>query len=205
MSEEEVPILTQEFESGVTDNEQLDWPKAKYILKKTGLLMSNLSFVYFFEYSITTSFGIQAVTKMCVDNPACATDGSGSYAMTNAFTILYFCYQVGVFFSRSSLNYFVIERNWIVTVLQFINFFLLFLNAFFVYVKSVYILYIWFIWVGCMGGSSYVNVIYKIKNSPKLEKTERELAVMMLMVFNDVGIFSASVLALILSTTIWKS
>lgn len=60
------------------------------------------------------------------------------------------------------------------------------------------------IWVGCMGGTSYVNVIYNIQRSKKLKRTEKELAVMILMVFNDVGILSASILALVLSLTVFK-
>ncbi len=49
-----------------------------------------------------------------------------------------------------------------------------------------------------------MNVIYKIQRSKKLKRTEKELAVMILMVFNDVGILSASILALVLSLTVFK-
>jgi len=55
-----------------------------------------------------------------------------------------------------------------------------------------------------MGGTSYVNVIYKIQKSTKLKRTEKELAVMILMVFNDVGILSASILALMLLLKVFK-
>jgi hypothetical protein len=76
--------------------------------------MSNLAFVYFFEYSITTSFGIQAVNKISANDQ---TNCDNNFALQQAFIILNFCYQIGVFFSRSSLQFFVIERTWIVTLL----------------------------------------------------------------------------------------
>jgi hypothetical protein len=78
------------------------------------------------------------------------------------------------------------------------------LNAFYLFIDQIYVLFVIMIWVGCMGGTSYVNVIYKIQRSPKLKRTEKELAVMILMVFNDVGILSASILALVLSLTVFK-
>ena len=162
--------------------------------------MSNLAFVYFFEYSITTSFGIQAVNKICANDPNC----ENNFALQQAYIILNFCYQIGVFFSRSSLQFFVVERTWIVTTLQLANFMFFLLNAFYLFCDQIYVLFVLMVWVGCMGGTSYVNVIYKIQRSTKLKRTEKELAVMILMVFNDVGILSASILALVLSLTVFK-
>ena len=78
------------------------------------------------------------------------------------------------------------------------------LNAFYLFCDQIYVLFVFMVWVGCMGGTSYVNVIYKIQRSTKLKRTEKELAVMILMVFNDVGILSASILALVLSLTVFK-
>lgn len=190
---------------GVSDNEQLTCSKFVYILKQSGLLMSNLMFVYFFEYSITTSFGIAAVDKLCYENPICVRDGpEAQYIYVEAFTIMYFCYQVGVFISRSSLQFMVIDKVWVISLLQLGNFLFFLLNAFYVWMDSLYLYFFLNIWVGLMGGASYVNVIYKLQRTPKLKRTERELAIMIMMVFNDVGIFSASLLALILSTTVFS-
>lgn len=79
----------KEFEMGVSDNLQLSWDSFAMIMKKAGMTMSNLSFVYFFEYSITTSFGIAAVHKMCEQDPLKCTN---EFVWVQAFTILYFCY-----------------------------------------------------------------------------------------------------------------
>lgn len=58
--------------------------------------------------------------------------------------------------------------------------------------------------VGLMGGTSFVNVMYLIKMSDKLESRERELALNMCSMFNDLGTLLASVTALVLSLTVFK-
>ena len=50
-----------------------------------------------------------------------------------------------------------------------------------------------------MGGASYTNVIYQIRKSTELETTEKELALTLLTVFNDLGVLLASITAVILS------
>jgi hypothetical protein len=60
-------------------------------------------------------------------------------------------------------------------------------------------------WVGLMGGSSYVNVMYNILESPKLPKNEKELALTLTTVCNDIGILSASLLSLLLANTAFKT
>ncbi len=60
------------------------------------------------------------------------------------------------------------------------------------------------VWVGLMGGSSYVNVMYNILESEKLAKSEKELAMTMTGVCNDIGILSASLLSLLLANTAFK-
>ena len=60
-------------------------------------------------------------------------------------------------------------------------------------------------WVGLMGGSSYVNVMYSILESPKLAKNDKELALTLTTVCNDFGILSASLLSLLLANTAFKT
>ena len=45
-------------DEGVIDNQGLSFINVGTVLSKVGLLMSNLSFVYFLEYVITTSFTV---------------------------------------------------------------------------------------------------------------------------------------------------
>lgn len=60
------------------------------------------------------------------------------------------------------------------------------------------------VWVGLMGGGSYVNVMYQILESPKLQRNEKELALTITTVCNDIGILTASLLALLLDNTAFK-
>ena len=60
------------------------------------------------------------------------------------------------------------------------------------------------VFVGLMGGASYVNVVYQLKNSPKLQKTERELAMNINNLIGDIGILLAAITALILTMTAFK-
>jgi battenin len=73
------------------------------------------------------------------------------------------CYQIGVFLSRSSLSYLKIKKVWILTGLQFINFIFLFVNAKYMFIESLYVLCPIYIWVGLMGGGSYVNVLHRLR------------------------------------------
>ncbi len=61
------------------------------------------------------------------------------------------------------------------------------------------------IWTGLMGGASYVNVMYQILQSLELKKNQKELALTITTIGNDIGILSASILALILNNTAFKS
>lgn len=61
------------------------------------------------------------------------------------------------------------------------------------------------VWVGLMGGGSYVNVMYNMLESNKLVKREKELAVTLTTVFDDIGILSASLVSLLLSNTAFKN
>ena len=121
--------------------------------------------------------------------------------LTNAFVIFNFCYQIGVFLSRSSLACFKVKRVWIITLLQLFNFVFFMANSFNYLCRNIYILFSVMICVGLMGGSSFVNVIYLLKNTKLLKRTEKELALNLLSCFDDAGILMASILSLILSLT----
>ena len=87
-------------------------------------------------------------------------ENKDGFVLNNAFIIFNFCYQIGVFISRSSLSLIKIERVWIITTLQFLNFLFWISNSFNMYVKSIYVYFAHMVFVGLMGGASFVNVIY---------------------------------------------
>jgi hypothetical protein len=80
----------------------------------------------------------------------------------------------------------------------------MFVNAKYMYWESLYVTCPVLIWVGIMGGGSYVNVLHCILDLKTLEKTEKEMALSLSLLFNDTGIFLAAVLSLVLDSTYLK-
>jgi len=182
------------------DNIPMNIVNVMIVFKKIGWYLSNLTAVYFLEYSVTTSFTNIMATK--ISNNAVG-DEKDNYFVKNAYVIFAFCYQFGVLISRSSLDLIHIKRVGIITVLQLINFVFWFVNAQLFFLTNIYILSAWMIFIGLMGGASYVNVMYLILNSKRLKKNEKELAVMTTCIFCDMGVLVASILALILANTLF--
>ena len=114
---------------------------------------------------------------------------------------MYFCYQIGVFISRTSLVVVKFPRIEILTIFQIINFVFIFVECFYTYVENYYILFSWLIFVGLMGGGSYVNCFYFLLEDKKIEPVYRELSVNIATVFNDVGILCSSLTILLFKNT----
>ena len=75
-------------------------------------------------------------------------ENKDGFVLDNAFIIFNFCYQVGAFISRSSLSFFKIERVWIITAIQSVNFLFWISNSFNLYVKSIYVYFAYMVFVG---------------------------------------------------------
>ena len=88
-----------------------------------------------------------------------------------------------------------------ITLTQATLFVLFLINALWLFCSNIKVLFALMVTVGLMGGSSYVNVLYLVKRTNRLEKTEKELAMNVSTISNDIGIISASTIALILSLT----
>lgn len=162
--------------------------------------MSNLAVVYFMEYTITTSFTIACASQIIDLKPGRKEE----FVYENAYVVFNLCYQVGVFISRSSLPFLKIKRVWLITIAQFCLFMFYMLNAAFFFCKNIYVLFGLMLFVGLMGGAQFVNVIYLIKQTDKLDKTDKELALNMTSMCNDIGILLSSTTSLILSLTVFS-
>jgi battenin len=117
-------------------------------------------------------------------------------------TILQACYQTGVFISRSSLPVIKIKQVWVLSFLQAINFGWLFYNSYYFNVETLYVMCPLYVFVGLMGGGAYVNVNYGIRRLKTVTKDEKEMAFSLSLLFNDTGIFLASVFSLVMQSTI---
>ena len=60
------------------------------------------------------------------------------------------------------------------------------------------------IWVGLMGGCSYVNVAYQILNNPNVLNNEKELSMNVEVIFNNTGVTLASISSMIISGLLIK-
>lgn len=70
---------------------------------------------------------------------------------------------------------------------------------------NIYVQFVLMIWVGLMGGCSYVNVMYLILEDPAVFKAEKELSMNICTVFNDFGILVAASYVLMMSNTFLKN
>ena len=80
---------------------------------------------------------------------------------------------------------------------------ILFFNTSYLFIDNVYILAPFFVWIGLMGGASYVNVMHRILEHETLLKEEKESALALSLVFNDTGILLASIFSLVMDNTLF--
>ena len=158
--------------------------------------MLNLALVYFLEYMCLSCFADQFTKKLQAKYPWRLTE----WAYANGYEIFAFSYQIGVFISRSSLSLIKVKRVEILTILQAINFLFFLLNTILLFIENFYVMFVIMIWIGLMAGCSYVNVMYQILESTRLMQNEKELALTITTVGNDLGILLASVGSLILTS-----
>lgn len=172
-----------------------------------------LFLVYLFEYIACVGCANKSQPR--------GSEKSPEWAVRNAYVILTFCYsvrlfygftdrflfsclQIGVLISRSSLNLVKIKRIEVITILQGLNLALWLWIAKFKMV-NVYLQFLLMIYVGLLGGASYVNVYYLILNDRVMNKKDRELAVNMTAIGVTLGITLASLCILGLNFTFLRS
>lgn len=61
------------------------------------------------------------------------------------------------------------------------------------------------VWVGLLGGCSYVNVMYLILEDPFISRNEKELSVNMCTVTNDIGVLISAIYVLLMDNTFLKN
>lgn len=120
------------------------------------------------------------------------------------YAALSFCYQAGVFVSRSSVQLLQIKRVEILTALQFINMLLWIFDVHFKFIP-VYLLPALMIYVGLLGGASYVNIFYLLLNDEKYPDEDRELCINITALFVNLGIVLGTGLETALFNTALKN
>jgi hypothetical protein len=62
-----------------------------------------------------------------------------------------------------------------------------------------------FIWVGLMGGAAYVNVMHNLLSMDNLKPVEKEGAIVLSLMSNDIGVLSSAIFTLVIDNTLFKS
>ncbi|CAL1541517.1 unnamed protein product [Lymnaea stagnalis] len=117
------------------------------------------------------------------------------------YASLQLCYQAGVFVSRSSVQMYRIRRVEVLTVLQFINMMLWIVDVHYKFIP-VAALPALMIYVGLLGGASYVNIFYTLLHDGDFPKKDRELCVNLTGLFINFGIVLGTGLETLLFTTV---
>ena len=186
-------------------------PRMRFILEVHNLAFFNnvnLALVYIFEYAI------QFVTPFCFP---CYAAHSDNFLLSNSFVITQFCYQCGVLISRSSLACVRIRKVWVLTILQLVNVVFWFTQAKVLFLSSdeeskevgmAVGLFLLMVFVGLMGGASYVNVFYNILELTSGEaesKERRQMAMNIGALYAVLGITVGSAVDLVFSNTVLDS
>ena len=109
----EAPVANEKEFDEARNNKKLSIIELKKIIKKVGFFMFNLAVVYFLEYMCLTSFAERIVAKLNKEHPEKANE----YLYKHGYVVFTFCYQIGVFISRSSLSIVKIRRVEIMTII----------------------------------------------------------------------------------------
>jgi len=163
--EDTVPIYQtdnlkkDEVTDPATVEEKLSFFQQFSLMKSLLPYMIPLSIVYFDEYLINQ--GIDPVLTF-----------SDAYVGEHSYEFYQAIYQVGVFISRSSVNFFPVRKLWVPALFQTINLALLSFIAIFNFVPTIYIIFVIIFWEGLLGGCIYVNTFYVI--SERFEGKQKE-------------------------------
>ncbi|XP_005106996.1 battenin [Aplysia californica] len=165
------------------------------ILRCTRLILwmgTNLCAVYVFEY----------VARGC----AAKARPKSEYHVgcPELYAALQLCYQAGVFVSRSSVQLVRIRRVEILSLLQLINMILWLVDVHYKFLP-VAVLPALMVYVGLLGGASYVNIFYSLLHDDVYPKEDRELCVNLTGLFITLGIVLGTGLETAIFTTLLKS
>jgi len=143
-------------------------------------LALNLFAVYLFEY----------VAQGCAAKVR--PDSEYHVGCPELYAGLSLCYQAGVFVSRSSVQLMKIRRVEILSVIQLVNMLLWIIDVHYQFLP-VAILPSLMVFVGLLGGASYVNIFYLLLHDDKYPEEDRELCINITALFITFGIVGGTV------------
>lgn len=164
---------------------RLVWMKLKSLIIP---YMFPLTTVYFFEYMINQSVAPTLLFPM-------ELLPHFFHKYRDLYVLYGTLYQIGVLISRSSGQWIRINRLYLLSLLQSLNFILALLQSYyFINSKRPWLNMILIFWEGLLGGSSYVNTFLKIQSD--LPNDQIEFAMGSVSIADSLGIFLASLVGL---------
>lgn len=150
-----------------------------------------LGAVYFFEYAVSVGFAAIANVK---------PEHGGSWFRDNAYPVLAFCYQLGVFVSRSSISVVKIDKIEWLTALQGLNFAGWLVHSLHPFIP-LWLQFTWMFYVGLLGGAAYVNIFYKLVRDPNIGDQDKELGINIAAIFINIGIVLSAIFEIVADDT----
>lgn len=151
-----------------------------------------LMLIYFLEYVVCSLFANHAAPK--------TETSPTTWAYTNAYEVLSFCYQIGVFISRSSIGCIQFKHTWFLTALQGVNFIVWLVHTEVLFIKPYWLLFPAMIFVGLLAGACYVNTFYSLQNDTQLGR-DKEFAINIVSIGISMGITLSSFFTLLADNT----
>ena len=72
------------------------------------------------------------------------------------------------------------------------------------FIESLQVFVLLYVWNGIVGGAVYVNILHNILKLETLNKSEKEIAISLCLMVNDIGILFASIASLLLDNFYFK-
>ncbi|KAM3821605.1 battenin [Vipera latastei] len=165
-----------------TQNPQLTLQVKEQVAKGLLKYLIPLSVVYFAEYFINQGlFELLYFRNTTLNHP-------------QQYRWYQMLYQAGVFISRSSASCIRIREIWLLAILQCLNMVFLLLAVCYMFLPSIYVVFVLILYEGLLGGAGYVNTFHCVSEESKPE--HREFAMGVACIADTLGISLSGAIAI---------
>uniref|UniRef100_A0A0B8RSG0 Battenin n=1 Tax=Philothamnus irregularis TaxID=1899461 RepID=A0A0B8RSG0_9SAUR len=169
-----LPQMTQKPQLTLQEKEQVAKSLLKYLIP--------LSVVYFAEYFINQGlFELLYFRNTTLNHP-------------EQYRWYQMLYQAGVFISRSSASCIRIRKIWLLAILQCLNMVFLLFAVTYMFLPSIYVVFVLILYEGLLGGAGYVNTFHRVTEESKPE--HREFAMGVACIADTLGISLSGAIAI---------
>ncbi|XP_058037542.1 battenin [Ahaetulla prasina] len=166
----------------MTEKPQLTLQEKEQVVKGLLKYLIPLSVVYFAEYFINQGlFELLYFQNTTLNHP-------------EQYRWYQMLYQAGVFISRSSASCIRIRKIWLLAILQCLNMVFLLFAVTYMFLPSIYVVFVLILYEGLLGGAGYVNTFHCVSEESKPE--HREFAMGVACIADTLGISLSGAIAI---------